>query len=149
MKAKLIIGLMISIIVWSCNPNEKQHRKIDGAWSLVYYQTISKDTIIGRYVGKDVIGSQLKIWSQGHFVFSGRFKVGVKEIDNYGGGTYTLEGSQYIETILYHTNKKWLGTQPKMLIEVKGDTLYQTWPVNDMWKVDKSNYTIEKYARLK
>ena len=149
MKAKLIIGLMISVIVWSCNPNEKQHRKIDGAWSLVYYRSIAPDTTIGRYIGKDVNGSQLKIWSQGHFAFSGRFKVGAKEVDNYGGGTYTLEGSQCIETILYHTNKKWLGTQPKMLIEVKGDTLYQTWPVNDMWKVDKNNYTIEKYARLK
>jgi len=149
MKAKLIFFLIISVIVWSCNPNEKQHRKIDGAWGLVGYNSISKDTVIGRYIGKEVIGSQLKIWSQGHFVFSGRFKVGAKEVDNYGGGTYTLEGSQCIETILYHTNKKWLGTQPKMLIEVKGDTLYQTWPVNDMWKVDKSNYTIEKYARLK
>ena len=149
MKAKLIFGLIISIIVWSCNPNEKQHRKIDGAWSLVYYKSISPDTVIGRYFGKDVIGSQAKVWSQGHFVFVGRFKVGNKEIDNYGGGTYTLEGSQYIETILYHKNKKWLGTQPKMLVEIKGDTLYQTWPVNDMWKVDKNNYTIEKYARLK
>lgn len=140
---------MIAIIIVSCSPNEKHHRKIDGAWSLVYYQTISRDTTIGRYIGKDVIGSQLKVWSQGHFVFVGRFKVGNRQIDNYGGGTYTLEGSQYIETILYHINKNWMGTQPKMLVEIKGDTLYQTWPVNDMWRVDKSNYTIEKYVRLK
>jgi len=149
MKATIIFGLMISIIVLSCNPNEKQHRNIDGAWSLVYYKTISKDTVIGRYIGKDVIGSQLKMWSQGHFVFSGRFKVGTKEVDNYGGGTYTLEGSQYIETILYHKNKQWLGTQPKMFVEIKGDTLYQTWPVNDLWQINKNDYTIEKYVRLK
>jgi hypothetical protein len=149
MKAKIIFGLLISILVWSCNPNEKQHRRIDGAWSLVYYKSISKDTVIGRYIGKDVIGSQLKVWSQGHFAFVGRFNVAQKQVDNYGGGTYTLDGSQYTETILYHTNKKWIGTQPKMLIEVKGDTLYQTWPVNDNWQVDKSNYTIEKYSRLK
>lgn len=148
MKIKFIAGLMISIIVLSCSPNEKQHRKIDGAWSLVYYQSIAKDSVIGRYVGKDVIGSQLKVWSQGHFAFVGRFKVGSNEIDNYGGGTYTLEGSQYIETILYHINKQWMGTQPKMLMEIKGDTLYQTWPVNDMWQIDKSNYTLEKYVKL-
>lgn len=149
MKAKIIFSLMISIIILSCNPTEKQHRNIDGAWSLVSYNSIAKDSVIGRYVGKDVIGSQVKVLSEGHFVFVGRFTVGSKEIDNFGGGTYTLEGSQYIETILYHVNKKWIGTQPKMLIEIKKDTLYQTWPVNDMWKIDKSNYTVEKYVRLK
>ena len=149
MKAKIIFGLMISFLIFSCSPNEKQHRKIDGAWSLVYYKTVAKDTVVGRYVGKDVIGSQVKVWSQNHFVFVGRFKVGTKEMDNYGGGTYTLQGSQYIETILYHKNHQWVGTQPKMLIEIKKDTLYQTWPVNDMWQIDKSNYTIEKYVRLK
>lgn len=149
MKIKLIAGLMISIIFLSCNPNEKQHRKINGAWSLVYYRSYAKDTVIGRYIGKDVIGSQVKMWSDEHFVFAGQFKVGNKEIDNFGGGTYTLDGSAYIETIVYHTNKQWIGTQPKMLIEIKHDTLTQTWPVNDMWQVDKSNYTIEKYVRLK
>ncbi|HEX7585855.1 MAG TPA: hypothetical protein VF373_14300 [Prolixibacteraceae bacterium] len=126
MKIKFIAGLMISIIFWSCSPNEKQHRKIEGAWSLVYYQSIAKDSVVGRYIGKDVIGSQIKVWSNDHFVFVGRFKVGSREADNYGGGTYTLEGSQYIETILYHINKQWIGTKPKMLIEIKGDTLYQT-----------------------
>jgi len=149
MKLKLFLGLMISIIVLSCNPNKKQHRQIDGAWSLVYYKSVAPDTIIGRYVGKDVIGSQTKVWSEGHFVFVGRFKVGEKEIDNYGGGSYTLEGNQYIETIMYHTNKQWIGMKPKMLIEIKGDTLCQTWPVKDNWQVDKTSYTIEKYVKLK
>lgn len=149
MKLSLLAGLIISIIFLSCNPNEKQHRKIAGAWSLVYYKSFAKDTVIGRYVGKNVNGSQIKVWSDEHFVFAGRFKVNDRQIDNFGGGTYTLEGSQYIETIDYHTNKQWLGTHPKMLIEIKGDTLMQTWPVNDMWHVDKSNYTIEKYVRLK
>jgi hypothetical protein len=149
MKINIIISLLISVIFMSCSPNEKQHRKIDGAWSLVYYKTIAKDTVVGRYIGKDVLGSQVKVWSNEHFVFVGRFKVGTQLIDNYGGGTYTLEGSQYIETILYHINKQWIGTQPKMLVEIKGDTLSQTWPVNNTWQVDKNNYTIEKYVRLK
>ena len=118
-----------------------------GAWFITNH--LQKDTVIGRYMGKNVNGSQIKVWSDEHFVFAGRFKVNDRQIDNFGGGTYTLEGSQYIETIDYHTNKQWLGTHPKMLIEIKGDTLMQTWPVNDMWHVDKSNYTIEKYVRLK
>jgi len=149
MKLSLLAGLIISIIFLSCNPNEKQHRKIAGAWSLVYYKSYAKDTVIGVYVGKNVIGSQIKVWSDEHFVFVGRFKVNEKQSDNFGGGTYTLEGSQYTETIDYHTNKQWLGKQYKMLIEIKGDTLMQTWPVSNMWNVDKSNYTIEKYVRIK
>lgn len=149
MKAKIIICLMIPLFIFSCSPNEKQHRKIDGAWSLVYYKTIAKDSVVGRYIGKDVIGSQIKVWSQGHFVFVGRFTVHTQPMDNYGGGTYTLEGSQYIETILYHKNHQWVGTQPKMLVEIKGDTLSQTWPVNDNWQIDKSDYTVEKYVRVK
>jgi len=149
MKAKIIISLMILLIITCCSPNEKQHRKIDGAWSLVSYLTVSKDTIVGRYVGKDVVGSQIKVWSQNHFVFVGRFIVGDKAIDNYGGGTYKIQGSQYIETILYHKNHQWVNSQPKMLVEIKGDTLYQTWPVNGNWQINKYDYTVEKYVRLK
>lgn len=149
MKTKMIVGVMISLVILSCSPNEKQHRKIDGAWSLVSYSTVAKDTVVGRYIGKDVIGSQIKVWSQGHFVFVGRFKVGAQFQDNYGGGTYTLIGKQYIETILYHKNKSWVGSMPKMLLEIKRDTLYQTWPVNDKWEIDKYDYTVEKYVRLK
>ncbi len=149
MKAKIIISLMILLIITSCSPNEKHHRKIDGAWSLVSYLTVSKDTVVGRYIGKDVIGSQIKVWSQNHFVFVGRFIVRDKALDNYGGGTYTLEGSQYIETILYHKNHQWVNSQPRMLLEIKGDTLYQTWPVKDNWQIDKYDYTVEKYVRQK
>jgi hypothetical protein len=104
--------------------------------------------VVGRYIGKDVVGSQIKVWSQNHFVFVGRFIVNDKILDNYGGGTYTLEGSQYIETIVYHKNHHWINSKPRMLLEIKGDTLYQTWPVNDMWQINKYDYTVEKYVRL-
>lgn len=149
MKAKFIVGLVILLIINGCSPNEKQHRKIDGAWSLVSYLTVSKDTVVGRYVGKDVIGSQIKVWSQNHFVFVGRFIVSDVAKDNYGGGTYTLEGSQYIETILYHKNHQWVNSQPRMLLEIKGDTLYQIWPVNAQWQINKFDYTVEKYVKLR
>jgi hypothetical protein len=33
-------------------------------------------------------------------------------------------------------------------LEIKGDTLYQTYPVNDNWQIDKNEYTLEKYVRL-
>jgi len=137
MKTRIVFGLMLLLFIASCSPNDKHHRNIDGAWSLVSYITISNDTVVGRYIGKDVVGSQIKVWSQNHFVFVGRFIVKEKVVDNYGGGTYTLEGSQYIETINYHKNHRWVNSKPRMLLEIKGDTLYQTWPVNDNWQIDK------------
>jgi hypothetical protein len=36
-----------------------------------------------------------------------------------------------------------------MLVEIKGDTLYQTWPVNGNWQINKYDYTVEKYVRIK
>jgi hypothetical protein len=35
-----------------------------------------------------------------------------------------------------------------MIIEIKNDTLHQTWPVDDNGKIDSANYRIENYIRL-
>ena len=32
-----------------------------------------------------------------------------------------------------------------MLLEVKNDTLVQTWPVNENGQIDENNYRIEKF----
>jgi len=53
------------------------------------------------------------------------------------------------KTILYHVNKQYVGKTIKMLLGIRGDTLIQTWPVDKNGQIDKSNYTIEKYTRIK
>lgn len=35
-----------------------------------------------------------------------------------------------------------------MLLEMRNDTLIQTWPVNGDGQIDKSNYRIEKLVRV-
>ena len=94
-------------------------------------------------------GSDMKIWAKNYFIFVGRYKRDTTFTDNYGGGTYTLDGNRYQETILYHSIAEWVGNKPKMLLDVKGDSLIQTWPADDNWQINKSNYRIEKYVRLK
>ena len=88
------------------------------------------------------------MWSESHFIFVGYFDVDSIHYENYGCGTYTLEGNHYTEMIQYHVGADYVGQEVKMLVEVSNDTLTQTWPVDDEWNVDTDNYRIEKYVRL-
>lgn len=81
-------------------------------------------------------------------MFVGCSKQDTTIADNYGGGNYSLEGNHYIEDISYHVNKAYIGAKPKMIMEIKGDSLIQRWPANNSWQIDEHNYNIEKYIRL-
>ena len=89
----------------------------------------------------------MKIWTKNHFIFVGLYNLDSTIINSYGGGTYKLEGNRYEENILYHTYPNFVGKKINMLLEVKNDTLTQTWPVNEDGEIDKHNYEIEKYIR--
>ena len=107
------------------------------------------DTLKSEFPG-DYSGSDMKMWSKDHFVFVGLFKNDTTTRNNYGGGTYKLKGNRYEEYILYHANKVAVGKNVKMILELKNDTLFQTYPVDENGKIDSvSYYYIEKYVRLK
>jgi hypothetical protein len=67
--------------------------------------------------------------------------------DNYGGGTYKLDGTHCEESYLYFGEKSMVGTSQKLLLEIKNDTLIQTWPCDNNWQINKSNYNIQKLVR--
>jgi len=94
-------------------------------------------------------GSRIKMWSNTHFLFVGQI---IDEngniIDRSGGGTYSLDGKRYIENVRYNFNKAYEGATVEMRLEIKGDTLIQTYPVDADGNIDKDNYAIEKYVRL-
>ena len=140
-----IITIVVLIIFLSCI--QSQRKPHEGTWNLVSMQRISGDTLEWIFPG-DITGSDMKMWTKDHFSFVGRFKRDTTIVDNFGGGTYTLNGNQYEETILYAANSDNVGSKIKILLEVKGDSLIQTWPLDDNWQLDKSNYYIEKYIRL-
>jgi len=119
---------------------------IEGAWKAVFVQSYSGGSAV--YDLNKVSGSQMKMWSENNFIFVGKFQLDTTVINNYGGGSYTLIRNQYMESILYHTDKGNVGKTIKMIIEIKNDTLTQTYPVNEEGQIDKNNYSIEKYVRL-
>lgn len=119
---------------------------ITGAWELVYAQSVSGDKILREFPGNKT-GNQIKIWSENHFASIRKSQDGDHETDYYSAGTYTLDKNRYQETILFHNNKIWVGAKPQKYFEIKGDTLYQIWPVNDSGEIDKAHYSLEKYIK--
>jgi hypothetical protein len=143
-----IFIIMSTVMIFLISCNQQKGSSIDGAWDLVSIESFNEGKLVQQYP-RDYNGSDMKIWSKGYFIFVGRFKSDTTFSDNYGGGTYKLDGNNYEETILYHTIQSWVNTKPKMILEIKDDTLYQTYPAGDDWKINPNEaYTIEKYIRL-
>lgn len=148
MKVNHIFYLMIFVIISSCTKQQEVKNPVEGAWQLYYSKYVHNDTIISEVVAY-VTGTNIKVWSGKNFISVGQFKQDTTYFDNYVGGTYTLNGDKYVEHILYHVSKKYVGKDVPMILEIKGDTLIQTWPTDKNGKIDKSNYEVEKYVRIK
>jgi len=130
-------------IVGSCTQQQVAKSPLDGAWEVVSAKQMHGDTVIMQ-VNKDINGSELKIWSGNYYNYVGKWSLNDSTVDNYGGGTFKLEGNKYEENPIYPAPNT-----HKMLLEIKNDTITQTWPVDDNGVVNKSNYSIEKFARKK
>lgn len=144
---KIYVLLIVAVITLGGSTPQKSPT-IEGAWKLVSVKSVD-GTSIAVFPG-DWSGSQMKMWSKDHFAFVGYYKNNKDTIiyDSYGGGTYTLKGNRYDETILYHTDKKIVGQTIKMVIEIKNDSLFQTWPVDNNGKINPTSYTVEKYVKF-
>lgn len=140
---KIAFYLMVLIAFIGCT--QKMDKLPEGTWKMVNYQTYSGDTLLMDYVMNDS-DKQVKIWSKNYFMFVGQYKDSITH-DNYGGGTYKLNGNQYEEFIEYHSYKEYVGKTIKLLLELKNDTLIQTFPVDENWKTGKKYY-IERYVRM-
>ena len=147
MKRILLIVSIISLFVGSCAQQDVKSPN-EGAWKVVHWIKISADTLEWSFPGS-FTGSEMKVWSKNHFAFTGRYKMDTVFFDNSGGGSYKLEGTHYEESYLYFLHAASLvGNSQRILLELRNDTLIETWPVDENWQVDKSNYNIQKLVRL-
>ena len=64
------------------------------------------------------------------------------------GGSYEIAGNHYQEMIIYHASDEIVGSQANMIMELKGDSLIQTWPVTESGEIDWDNYSQETYVKL-
>jgi hypothetical protein len=146
MKTKLLCFLMIAFI--SSAYSQKKSPNIEGAWKMVQFQTINGNKAVIDFPGKNDMDIT-KIWSGNHFMAVGLIKEDTTKTDMYAAGTYKLEGIRYEENVKNLFYKSWEGKTIKMLLEMKNDTLIQTYPVDDKGKMDKEWAWIEKYVRIK
>lgn len=126
---------------------QKAKYPYEGAWKLAGLTSVSGNTIKNWKSAE--FGDQVKMWTGNHFSFTGLAKDGNNQVDLFGYGTYTLNGNDYVESIVYHNAKSMVNTQYKCKLEFRNDTLYQI-----MQDVDPSgnkiegSFTTEKYVKL-
>jgi hypothetical protein len=138
MKYIFFLSLFVTLIIVSCTQKQAAKLPLDGAWDVVSFKQISGDTVFTYE------GSTLKIWSGNYFNYVGIWSLNGDTMNSYGWGTFKLDGNRYEENIIFPATNT-----IKMLLEIKSDTLTQTWPVDDNGVIDKRNYWIEKFARKK
>jgi len=146
MKKSIFLILIIAGVILSCTQQKEVKFQNEGAWQVVSWQRIAGDTINAK-LGKTFTGTEIKIWSGSCFNFVGHYYLDTATYDNYGGGIYKLDGIHCEESYLYFGEKSMVGTSQKLLLEIKNDTLIQTWPCDNNWQIDKSNYNIQKLVR--
>jgi len=143
MKRIIFLSLTIALIVGSCTQQEVKS-PLEGVWQVVSWERMRGDTLVATF-GKDFTGSEMKIWSGNYFNFVGQYKADTNVVDNYGGGTYKLNGNRYEENLLYPNQ-----VTVKLLLEIKNDTVIQTWPVDENGQIIKTTglNNVQKLVRM-
>jgi len=146
MKKIAVLSSLLLIMLAACK--QEPVNPVVGAWDMLYARQVVNASIVATFPD-DYQGNQVKMWCNNYWMFVGEFLTDTVKYDGFGGGSYTLEGIVYKETIKYHNTDDYVGKTIRMRIVVANDTLIQVWPADEMGEVDKSNYTSEKYVRVK
>lgn len=102
-------------------------KKLQGTWQMVSYKVVNNGE--SNYLD----GEQLKTWTKDHVLFVGKFHVNGGDRYNYGSATYSIDGTHYTENFIHMVSGANEGKAVKVLLEIKGDTLYQVYPIKDDW----------------
>lgn len=146
MKAFIIPGIILTLTSCSFAPHELKFPL--GTWQLVQWQQFKGDSHIEIFPG-EWTGSDILMIGERHIFSVGTFKNDSAVFNNYVGVSYTLDGNRLEETIMYFPYPENIGQKVKQILELRGDTLYKSYPCDDTWVLNKSNYNVEKYVRMK
>ena len=146
MKKTLLLSIALTLLLANCT--REKISPMEGAWKLAfeYEVTGNESTLIFPGISK---GSEIKTWSGDRWSLVGVFVQDSVMTDNFGGGKFTLEGTNYQEIVEYHSAPEYLGQTVKLFLEIKNDTLTQIWPVDDQGEIIKSHYYMEKWVKMK
>jgi hypothetical protein len=143
MKNLILLNLALLIIL-SCTTKTSDFPI--GAWKQHSSEIYTDDTL----TEKDLItDNNMKMFSEKNWEFI--LKSTTDSLTTYycGGGTYILNGKDYAETIEMHYFKDYEGKTLNMTLELKNDTLIQTWnPLDSTGMIDTHLRYVDKYIHL-
>lgn len=122
--SKKLIPSLTCLIFLACQ--HSSHVAIEGTWRLV-----SATSITGGVSASTVDTtktSMIKIINRSHFAFLKHDLHAPRDSSNHfesGGGTYTLQGDQYIEHLEYCGDPAWEGHSFSFTVSMHSDTLVQ------------------------
>ena len=122
---------------------------LQGAWKLVAALEI-QNGITGNFVGKYATMNETKIWSGNVVMFVSQYKGRKEQSEDYGSGTWKLNGNNYEESYTISSFKESLENKtvrPKL--EIKGDTLVQTFFLNEKFDPASDTLYVWKYLKIK
>lgn len=153
--SKAVMAIFITILIAaSCREEIKPKEKIklsqedsspiEGTWKMTYAEIRENDSI----EVKDLSSTDfIKIINRSHFAFFNQER-GTNENYTAGAGTYTFDGSKYVENLDFINFADYRGHTFSFEVEIKGDSLIQ----QGIEKIEASGidrYILEKYIRIK
>ncbi len=145
MKKIYTLCLLIPMLFGSCT--QEKNSPMEGAWKLAFEYEVTGENSTLIFPGKSQ-GSEIKMWSADRWALVGVFIEDSTVTDNFGGGKFTIDGTNYQEIVAYHSAREYLGQTVKLYLEITGDTLTQIWPVDEAGEPVKSHYFMEKWVRF-
>ena len=144
MKKVILLSLIASLIVLGCS--QKPANSPEGAWKLLTTEVSSGgETHIEFPITYS--GFQYKIWTDKNWMFFQEWSVDTASGEGYGGGSYTIDGNQYVETIEFHYAPEYVGLDVDMTLEIRNDTLIQIYhPVDSLGRTIEDEFSIETYV---
>ena len=133
------------LIGTGCTTDETN--QIEGVWKVVGWDMYKGDSLFWS-MSSNLHGDEILIYAKEYFNWAGRYSLDTTFWNNFGGGTYTLDGSHMEQTILYYGNPERIGGTVKLLWEYKNDTAVQTWPLDENWNLETGSYSIQKWVRI-
>jgi hypothetical protein len=145
MKKLFLLTACIILLIAGCAQEEKS--PLEGTWRCISVGSIQfPDSGFQAMADNGMI----KTFSKKYFTFVGHVFNDSVTLDEYGAGTYTLDGDKYEEFIIYHEIKSLIGKRFKALDEIRNDTLIHRFNMDTVssWQLGKG-YVTEKFVRLK
>lgn len=142
-----VLNVLLIIFFFSCtNKNPKKivlRNSIEGTWQLIYGTIKENDSLIIKDLSKS---SFIKIINDSHFAFFNQAENDASQFYG-GGGTYTIDDTDYIETLTYTSALDFKNHSFHFEVEIKGDTLIQS-GIEKIEDAGIHREIIEKYIRI-